>query len=93
MTIFVGSRYENETPFLLKDPRTQQVRETVLSTRTLNSDTAFRYHLWSETDRVDRLAEKYFGDAESWWYIMDANPEILNVLDIRPGDLIRIPNA
>lgn len=91
--MFIGSRYENELPFSFKDPRTQQIRETVLSTRAINTDTSFRYHLWSETDRVDRLAEHYLGDAEFWWQIMDANPELLNILDIKPGDLIRIPNA
>lgn len=93
MTIFIGSRYENEAPFSFADPDTGQVKETVLSTREGNASTSFRYHLWSETDRVDRIARNYLADAEYWWYVMDANPEILSPLDIMPGDVIRIPDA
>ena len=92
MTIFIGSRYENETPFSFSDER-GQVRETVLSTRSAPMSDGYRYHIWAETDRVDRLASEYLFDADRWWEIMDANPEILNPMDIEIGQLIRVPNA
>lgn len=48
-------------------------------------------HVVNDGDRADLLADRYFGDAETWWRIADANP----VLDPReltgdPGRRLRI---
>ena len=42
-------------------------------------------HEVSAGDRTDLLAARYFGDAETWWRIADANP----ALD--PADLTSTP--
>lgn len=42
-------------------------------------------HEVSAGDRAELLAHRYFGDAEAWWRIADANP----VLD--PAELTRTP--
>lgn len=53
----------------------------------------YSYHLISASDRIDTLADRYFGDAELWWNIADANPEILDWTELLVGATIRIPNV
>jgi len=43
-----------------------------------------------ETDRLDLLAYKYYGDVTMWWVIAQAN-HIKNTFYIAPGTQIRIP--
>ncbi len=50
-----------------------------------------RVYTWMQSDRLDRIAAKYLGDSRLWWRIMDANPLIQAVGDIKPGMQIRIP--
>ena len=49
--------------------------------------------MWKETDRMDAMAESFFGDPRYWWIIclMNnlVNPFSYNLL---PGTLIKIPN-
>ncbi len=48
-------------------------------------------HVVSEGDRLDLLADHYFGDAGQWWRIADANPSIdPGELTATPGRRIRI---
>ena len=35
-----------------------------------------------EWDRIDRLALNYYNDADLWWRILDANPEVLCATDL-----------
>jgi hypothetical protein len=53
----------------------------------------FSYYVWVDGDRIDLIANKYYGTEDSWWKIMDINPEIADALNIAPGTTIRIPNA
>ncbi|MCC8250475.1 LysM domain-containing protein [Saccharothrix luteola] len=58
--------------------------------------TAIAEHEVSEGDRPDLLAHRYFGDAEAWWRIADANPVLSpEELTGTPGRLLRIamPNG
>jgi hypothetical protein len=50
-------------------------------------------HHWSEADRLDILAARYFGDSTQWWRIMDMNPLVQAPADLRPGMVIRVPDA
>jgi hypothetical protein len=40
---------------------------------------------------MENVAYQLLGEANSWWRIMDYNPEILDALNIPIGTLIRIP--
>lgn len=42
-------------------------------------------------DRLDTLAYAAYGDAELWWRISDANPELFFPDSLVPGQLIRVP--
>jgi hypothetical protein len=48
---------------------------------------------WHQSDRIDRIAAKYLGDGRLWWKIMDANPLVQSVGDLRPGQQIRVPRS
>lgn len=52
---------------------------------------ALGFHIWRQGDRIDRVAYWALGDPQQAWKILDANPEIANPLDIKPGTRIRIP--
>ena len=51
----------------------------------------FELYTWLASDRIDRIAARYLGDAYQWWRILDINPAVQNVTDLRPGMQIRIP--
>ena len=40
-------------------------------------------------DRLDQLAQQYYGDVTLWWYIAKANG--LNFMTLPPGTRLRIP--
>lgn len=44
-------------------------------------------------DRIDTLANDFFGRADLWWVIADANPEIMDWFDLPFGAVLRIPNG
>ena len=88
------SRY-SQTPTTtqtLADGRTV----TYLRRRFVPDATALPNITWHEVtavDRLDMLANRYYGNSQLWWMIVDANgvsdPEELLV----PGRLIRITNS
>jgi hypothetical protein len=41
---------------------------------------------------LDLFSRRLFGDEGLWWRILDANP-LIYPLEIRPGDVINIPEA
>lgn len=43
-------------------------------------------------DRIDLIANAFYGDPKIWWKIADANPEILDWTVLEAGTVIRIPN-
>lgn len=49
------------------------------------------YILPNETDRLDLLAYKYYGDVRYWWIIAQANHLGKGSLSVKPGVRLRIP--
>jgi hypothetical protein len=90
--IYSDSRYANGRIFKANDSRTGNYPITVLRT-FLPSNNSFFYYTWSDSDRIDSVANDYFGAPEMWWKIMDINPEISNAFNIPVGTLVRIPNV
>ena len=52
----------------------------------------YTYHRVISGERVDTIAYAYYGNAQLWWKIADANPEILDWLELEPGEVIRVPS-
>ncbi len=44
-------------------------------------------------ERVDTIARDFYGVAEYWWKIANANPEIMDWIDLEPGTILRVPDA
>ena len=51
------------------------------------------YIISKGTDRLDLLANDYYGDSNAWWIIVKANPDKIqrDSLFLNPGIQIRIP--
>lgn len=50
----------------------------------------YHQHEWTRSDRLDKLASKYFGEDDYWWIIALVN-NITYPLGIKPGTIIRVP--
>jgi nucleoid-associated protein YgaU len=48
-------------------------------------------HKVAAGDRLDLLAQRYFGDPYLYWRIADANPTLAPEALLEPGTLLRIP--
>jgi hypothetical protein len=55
--------------------------------------TKFYTYEWKDGDRLDLIANKFLGNPQFWWKIMDLNPEVINPTQISAGTLLRLPNA
>lgn len=54
---------------------------------------AFNYYVVDGSDRIDNIAAAFLSDPTQWYLIGDANPQIMNWLEISPGTIIRIPRV
>lgn len=88
--IFEGSRYE-DADVVPTEGADGVYRATIFPTRTVAPPTAFTRHRVVQGDRLDVLAETAYADPELWWVIADANPELLDPDDLKPGTVIRVP--
>lgn len=44
-----------------------------------------------EGDRLDNLANKYYGKASLWWAIASANQIVEQTMHVEPGTILHIP--
>jgi hypothetical protein len=90
--MFLDSRYADGVIFKAWDARKGQYNQSVFRQWPGYSMSYFMYEV-VDGDRLDNLANRFLGDPQFWWTIMDINPEINDVLTIKPGTQLRIPNA
>lgn len=55
------------------------------------SNQSYLEHVWAVGDRMDKLANKYFGDDEYWWIIALVNGVTLP-LGVPVGTVLKIPS-
>jgi hypothetical protein len=89
------SRYKN-TPIILSPPKNGRRGFPIQrSTRypEIPTDVNDIYAYTTEGDRLDLLAQQFYGDISLWWIIATGNPEVLslNSLFVPVGTEIRIP--
>lgn len=89
--IFPTSRYAN-SKIVTVQKGTRNVPVIVPSTAVVFTFN-YTFYTFGGQDRVDTIAEAFYGDPKQWWRIGDANPEILDWSLISPGTKIRIPNV
>ena len=93
MTIYQGSRYEDETIVTLLD--TSGVPQTTVVDDISRLPASFVYNIYStkQGDRIDQIAMRFLGDPEQWWAIADANPQRIFWDNLPPNTPLRIPNG
>lgn len=87
MAVFSGSRYVQTSAYI------RHGEALILSIRNkpnFNLDNA-TYYTVVQKDTIDGIAYKLYGNAQLWWAIMDANPRFQSELEIKPGDILVIP--
>lgn len=92
MAVSSKSRYA-QSPISNVLGRTGLPTQAILHVESASRTFAFTYYQWTDTDRVDTLADAYYGDATRWWLIARANPEILDWQNVAVGATVRIPNG
>ncbi|HEX8696581.1 MAG TPA: hypothetical protein VF746_29445 [Longimicrobium sp.] len=70
------SRYRDLPDVVTVDARGRAVRSRSL--RLAEPVDGVLVHTLEEGDRLDHLAQRYYGQPRSWWRIVDANPEFLS---------------
>ena len=92
MPIFEGSRYQYATIVPLADSK-GVYHATIIPLANADITTDYTTYRVTSGDRLDSLAGVAYGDAELWWVIADANPEVFYPDDLVPGALLRIPTT
>jgi len=77
---FKGSRYKNLPDISTVDQSGQATGSKSL--RWIPESSGTFLHTVNQTDRLDLLAYKYYGDSKKWWLICDANPAVALPTDL-----------
>ena len=85
----MASRYTYSTNLITKDTKKTYISSTIYP-KIKPTDNDF-YIISEQTDRLDILASKYFGDKSLWWIIAIANNLNEASFFITPGTQLRIP--
>ncbi len=89
--VFKGSRY-SKTPVIAPE-NAARTAPRVLAARDIPPAPGVLNYTVVESERLDQLAFRFYSDAQKYWLILDANPEILNPFELlQAGRVIRIPN-
>lgn len=85
----MAKRYANTNTTQSKDTKKYYLESTIYP-RVPPRDSDL-YIITDETDRLDLLAFKYYGDTRMWWIIATANNINDANLYVSPGTQLRIP--
>ena len=87
--IFDNSRYIRTAPMIREGSRTQSLR--IRPRFSFNEDNTTSY-IWNVNDTLDGLATRFYYEPNLRWVILDANPQYRSEFDIKPGDVLLIPD-
>lgn len=87
--IFKGSRYEGSHLYYDEDDAVSYLAPLDKAIQVNSQDFIYQF---KAGDRLDILAEEFYGNAQLKWRILLANPQYATELEIKVGDLINIPN-
>jgi hypothetical protein len=91
--IYEGSRYENDRVVRITD--SNGLMHPAIFVRPEIDAQVFNYLVYTtqQGDRLDTLAYDFYDDAEMWWEIARANPEVFYPGDLDIGTVLRIPSG
>lgn len=87
--IFEGSRYAKGKLYYDEEQGINYIAPNATSIDSHAEDYVYTY---TSSDRLDLLAERFYGDANKMYLILYANPHINSGFDLSDGDLLVIPN-
>src|SRR3712207_76301 len=88
--VFEGSRYSNTELYV--DTATDTPFLGTIAIQHINPSEDDTFYQIVEGDRLDLLANKFYGNPQLNWVLLSANPNYLNELEIKIGDVIRVPS-
>lgn len=93
MTIFKGSRYEYSIiDYVATKPNANENPIVFYETSNLGLVTYYE-HIYTEGERLEQIANKYYKRPDYWWIIPEFNPEVEDFFNIPAGTVLRIPNV
>lgn len=87
--IFANSRYAGSQ--VIPVDRDGQVISVIVPGPAQAQTISYVSHLLTAQDRLDNLANQYYGDPSQWWVIAGANPELIDWSALATGTVIRVP--
>lgn len=92
MTIYVGSRYENDPVDRVLVPSGEFIPTVYHQDMPRFQVFGYSLHVCGYGERLDQLAADHLGDPELSWVIANANPEVFYPDDLPVGTVLRIPD-
>jgi nucleoid-associated protein YgaU len=87
MAIYRGSRYTNTTLTNREGKLVFKIRER--RNFSLENSTVYAF---TDGDTLDGLAQRFYGDSQLWWVILDANPKYKSGIEIQYGEELILPS-
>ena len=87
MAVFQNSRYVKTSAYIRRG------ETLILNIRKRNhfNDSDCTYYTVIRGDTLDGIAYRVYGNAQLGWAIMDANPVYQSEVEIKAGDVLKIP--
>jgi nucleoid-associated protein YgaU len=93
MGIFQGSRYEYSVVDFVAIEEDADANAVVFYSFEELGVFSYSEHTYIQGERLDSIAQRYYDSPDMWWTILDHNPEISDPDNIKPGQVLRIPNV
>lgn len=93
MAIYKGSRYEYSTIDYFKTKPDGIEKPYVMYQFSNLGLTNYWEHVYKSGERLDQIAFQYYSRPEFWWIIPEYNPQIVDINNIEPGTVLKIPNV
>jgi hypothetical protein len=93
MPIFRGSRYEGAIIDYFSLEQNGDSNPVLFYTMSDIGTIEYTEYEWKDGDRLDLIANKFYGRSNYWWFILENNPEIRDPENINAGTILRIVNA
>jgi hypothetical protein len=89
--ISANSRYADS--LLVTVSQNGKDRQVITPSNATSYTFNYVFTVTDSSDRLDTIANAFYGDPTKWWQYADANPEIMNWFDLDEGTTLRIPNT
>lgn len=93
MTVRVTSRYASGTYSLIALTQEGDLRPILTKDPVIPTIGTYVDYVIVYGDRLDALANKYYGDPIYWWKLAQVNPTLDELAPLTPGVTIRVPSA